>query len=466
MGLLTRSKLPSNRSPSTPPPPRRRHGPPSWPPPPSSGNSPVLPPAPPVRPSPAVELPTPRPARLAHLHRLAAFLRQPPLWLTLIVCTAILVARRPELFLRPQFWAEDGALFFLQAWEFGARSLLEPYAGYLHTTQRLITVFSQQFDPRYAPALFVGASVALTLYVAARTQSSRLPFRPHVAYALAVVLVPDAFEVLLFLVNIQWVLAGGLLLLLISADARRPSQYFHDTLAAVLLGLTGPFSVLFAPLFIWRAVQRRTRPSTLLAALVLACATVQLWFILHTPFPPPDTRVATETFLAIPGMRIAASLLVGRFVPPDYPLLVETALGALTFLTALALVLRRGPARTERLWLALAFVVLLGASLYRCRTMLPGLCHASFGSRYFFAPQLVFLWLVASVTDDRRRWLARTATVVLIWMLAVNATRLRENALHDFDWPTHAARLRTSTTPTTIPINPGDWSFTLSPRPH
>ena len=74
------------------------------------------------------------------------------------------------------------------------------------------------------------------------------------------------------------------------------------------------------------------------------------------------------------------------FVALDYPLLVETALGALTVLVASALALGHGPARLERAWLLLAFVALLAASLFRCRNILPDLGHATSGSRYSFAP--------------------------------------------------------------------------------
>ncbi|MCX6955869.1 MAG: hypothetical protein NTV51_27310, partial [Verrucomicrobia bacterium] len=232
-----------------------------------------------------------------------------------------------------------------------------------------------------------------------------------------------------------------------------------------LLGLTGPFSVLFAPLFVWRACHRRTRASILLASLVVACGAVQAWFILRSPLPPPDTAVASETFLAIPGMRILGSLFVGHFVPLDYPLLIETALGAVTVLLAAALALHRGPARVERTWLLLAFVALLAASLFRCRNVLPHLSHATFGSRYFFAPQLVFLWLVATVATHSRRWLAGTATLALLWALAINLPRLHENALSDQQWSVHAAKLHAREGTVTIPINPSGWAFTVSAHP-
>ncbi|MES2693514.1 MAG: hypothetical protein V4773_08580 [Verrucomicrobiota bacterium] len=385
-----------------------------------------------------------------------------PLSLTLLVCAIILAARRPELICNPQFWAEDGACFFFQAWEFGARTLIEPYAGYLHTTQRIVAAVTVQFDPRWAPTFFVAATMGLTLYVAARTQSSRFPFRPHVTYALAITLVPDTFEVLLFLVNVQWVLAAGFLLLLISSDPRSGWQYAHDIIAACILGLTGPFSVLFLPLFLWRAFQRRTRASFILAGIVCVSAAIQVWTIWRNPVGLPVHRIATESLLAVPGMRIVGSLFFGTWVPPDYPLVVETCLGVFGVVAITALAVRSDGARPERIWLGCAFFALLAASLFRCRYVLPDLCHATYGSRYFFPTQLIFIWLLAAVTADHRRGFARTAACGLLWILAVNTPRLHESALEDNHWTDHAAKLRTGEG-VTVPINPG-WSFTVSPR--
>lgn len=396
--------------------------------------------------------------------RLASFLARPPLALTLLVCAVILCVRRPELIRTPQFWAEDGLFFFFQAWEHGLSILWRPYAGYLHTTQRIVAAATVQLDPAWAPACFVAAALGLTLYVAARTQSSRFPFRPHVAYALAVVLVPDTFEVLLFLVNIQWVLACGLLLLLISAEARSRLQHIHDAIAATLLGLTGPFSILFLPLFVWRAVHRRTPASWMLAAIVFVCAAIQAWTIWKNPVGMEPHPVVLERTLAVPGMRVTASLFAGTFVPNDYPLAVETGLGLLTLLAVGFFATRPGAARLERLWLALAFLALLAASLYRCRYVLPDLCHAVFGSRYFYAPQLVFLWLAITLTADARRGLVRGAAAALVWIAAVNLPRLHEGALVDLHWAEHAAKLRHGEA-ATVPINPVGWSFTATARP-
>jgi hypothetical protein len=172
--------------------------------------------------------------------RLARLAAAPPGAAVLLACAAVLALRRAQAVTVPQFWAEDG-YFFERAYELGWRAFLEPFAGYLHTMMRVIAGFAVAVDPARAPALFVASSAAVTLYVALRTLSPRCPL-PKLggACALAVVLVPDTYEVLLTVVNLQWVMGAGMVLLLISGDPRGARQWAHDLAAAALTGLTGP----------------------------------------------------------------------------------------------------------------------------------------------------------------------------------------------------------------------------------
>lgn len=158
--------------------------------------------------------------------------------------------------------------------------------------------------------------------------------------------------------------------------------------------------------------------------------------------------------LAVPGMRVAGSLLAGARVPADYPLPVETALGVGVLLAVTFLAFRKGPARIERIWMAIAFLLVLASALYRCRLVLPDLCHAVYGARYFYFPQLIVLWLLLALAVERRRWLSRAAAVLLVWILAVNIPRLREPTLPDMRWVDYAARIRAGQA-VEIPTNPG-----------
>ena len=164
--------------------------------------------------------------------RLAA---RPPRLLVLAACAAILSLRRAQALTRPQFWAED-AYFFQRAYVLGWSSLVESYAGYLHTVLRLIAEAAVRIDAARGPALFVAASFLLTLYVASRALSERCPLpRLGGAFALALVLVPSTYEVLLNVVNLQWVLAAGLILLLLSRDPAGAGAWTHDLVSAAPL---------------------------------------------------------------------------------------------------------------------------------------------------------------------------------------------------------------------------------------
>lgn len=396
--------------------------------------------------------------------RLLRFLRRPPLAFTLLACGAILAARRPESLLNPQFWGEDSVIFYQGALQHGGRAIFEPYAGYLHLVPRLVATASAGFDPRWAPMLFALAALGGSLYVAARTQSERCPLPRHVGCALAVVLVPDGYEVLLNVVNLHWFLAGGAVLLLISADPTNGRQRIHDALAAVVLGLTGPFVLMLSGLFLWRAWSRRTRASLALATLTTACAVVQAWVIWRSSLGTPGGSIAYSGLLAVPGMRITGSLLTGFLAPNDWPIALEMALGLVTLAGLAVLAWRGGPQLHERSWMALAALAFLGASLWRCRFVLPSLADPVFGARYFYPIVMIVVWLLLWAATDARRWAARAATIVALWALLINVPRLREPAFPDLLWEAYAARIRAGEA-VDVPVNPEPWVMRLPARP-
>jgi hypothetical protein len=387
----------------------------------------------------------------------------PPLAITLTACAVVLFLRRPESILNPQFWAED-MHFFERAYVLGGLpALFLPYSGYFHFVPRLVAAIAVHLDPAWAPGFFEASAIALTLYVAARTQSPRSPL-PHIAAcAFAVVLVPDAFEVLHNITNIQWVLAGGLALLLVSTDPTNFRQQCHDAVAATALSLTGPFSLIMSPAFILRAVVRRSRWSIALAAIVTVCGALQGWEILHFQEPPQSGQIMPEAMLAVPGLRIFGSLFLGVFVPVSYTQKAQLICAALLVAGVAILSLRKGPAKPERIWLAGALLLLLAASLFRCRHYLPELSHTRFGERYFFHLQLICLWLLLWSFDDPRVWIRSLTAGLFLWSLACNIPRLREAPLVDYHWADYVSRIRNGEA-VTVPVNPPGWEMPLPAR--
>lgn len=386
---------------------------------------------------------------------------RPSVWWTVAGCAVILFARRPDMVLNPQFWAEDGPVFFSQARAHGAAALLAPSAGYYHTLLRCVAWVAAHFDPLLAPAIFVAAAGVFTLYVAALTQSPRFMLPSSAGYALAIVLVPDAREVLLNLTNLQWIFAAGLLAVLLCREAETVWQRAHDFAAVAALGLTGPFSIAFLPLFAWRALRRRTRFSAQLAAVVAVAAAFQAIAIARAGTGLRWMSLAYEFIAAIPGRRVGSSLLSGGLADAHFDLPVATALGVYTVAAIVALARARGPARLERLWLACAFVGLLAMAFYRCHVELDALYFGA-GSRYFFLPQLIALWLLVAAAKGNGPWVAWICRAALAASVALNLPRLREPPLDDLNWPAFATRIRAGEA-VTVRINP-DWNFTLPGR--
>jgi len=395
--------------------------------------------------------------------RLHTFAVAPPTWLVLVAGAAILALRRPDQIANPQLWAEDG-IFFFQARELGWRAFTLELAGYFQLAPRATAALASLVDPAWVPHVFVGCTVAGTLYVMSRALSPRSTLPLRAASALAIVLVPDASEVMLNSGNIQWVLAMGYVLLLLSTDPARRTQWLHDIGAAIMFGLSGPFSVLMTPFFAWRAAMRRTRPSAILALVVAACALVQVASILAHPQPVPANPTLDATAMAaFPGLRVAGGVLPGSWLLSMGPGKVAIVFSLMVLGVVAVLGLSDGEHRWERRVLAAVFCAFLASTYYRCWHSMPVLCLPANADRYVFPLQLTLLWLLLASVRHRSRLWRVTAIGAAAWMVIFNVPRLRIAALPDRRWGDYAPKLRAGEE-VTIPINPAGWTFTFPER--
>src|SRR5437867_13341376 len=75
----------------------------------------------------------------------------------------VIFSRRPDAILNAQFFAEDGKLWYADAYRFGLRSLLFPADGYLHTVARLAALVTLIFP--FSLATLVMNFFAITFHV-------------------------------------------------------------------------------------------------------------------------------------------------------------------------------------------------------------------------------------------------------------------------------------------------------------
>jgi hypothetical protein len=389
----------------------------------------------------------------------------------LAVAALVLFLRKTDSFVNPQFWAEDYWPFFADAELHGASVICAPYAGYLHLLPRLIAWSAAHFDPLFSPAVYVWASLGLTLFVVAQVMSDRLALPGRPLLALSLVLVPGCGEIFLNPTNLQWITAFGLLVTFFKRDPVSWSDWVTDGFALIGFGLTGPFSVLFIPLVAYRALSRRSQASWMLCAVALSVASAQfyVWWISHASVPPLMSGPwdPTRAPLMI-EQRSLGQLLLGKGAATSAPPLVDAGIGLVALV---ALVLGLKARKSERPMLgALALVAGIELALvtFRARPDLWAVTDMENGERYFYMPKVIALWWVTILgfslgeTPGTRRWWRGFGYGVLTWILLINYRDFRFPPLPDLHWAEFAAEVRKGKA-VVIPTNPG-WRYRFPGR--
>src|SRR5262249_1583875 len=158
----------------------------------------------------------------------------------------------------------------------GTRALVEPYMGYLHTLPRLIAwVAGHLLDPAWWPRFYNGVSFAICLAVLAPFFTPRFVLPANACIGLALVHLPPTHQVFYNVTNLQWPTGFGLLQQVLTAPPRTRWQGARGLMILAIVALTGPFGILFVPLFAWRWWQRRDVDNTLALAVIVLCAAIQ-----------------------------------------------------------------------------------------------------------------------------------------------------------------------------------------------
>jgi hypothetical protein len=389
-----------------------------------------------------------------------------------VLFLGIFAARVPDLLRNPQFWAEDGKIFFRDAMCEGAASIGKAYAGYYHLVPRLVALLAGAFSPVHAPAIYFAASLALVALVLYVVQSPRLqlPYGPWLA--LCIVLTPDSLETFGNVANVQWFL--GIALFAIALMRSSPSRVtsYLETAFVALVGLTGPFALMLMPVFAtklllnWRDPRERRRTAMLTAALVVT-ASVQAYAILTNPATPvPDYPRTAST--EIPIVFAAAIFLhtlekLLTFASRAWPGINSLTIHSVgffglfeigVFATIVLFALTKKHFRFERVAALYFCVVSLLAMLYRFDFYVFPIIPAFNAGRYFLIPSLMVCWLVLSCVQEPKVGVAAKIFVGLFLLSAVAG--FKRPPLEQHDWPGWVQKMEAGSRPQ-IPINPKDW---------
>jgi hypothetical protein len=382
-----------------------------------------------------------------------------PLPYLLVAAAVLLFVRRPDAILNPQFYAEDGRTFFMDAYNLGAWSLVKPYNGGYYLIHRLIAYLGSFVPIAYAPCFYNAFAVAATLGAVAYIAKSRVAGRFTPLMALALVAIPTNGEMFSNVVNVHWVLSLLLLTLLISPPERGGRRMLADASLALPIALTGPFSLLWAPLFGLRAVVERTRPRILLFLVVAFGAAVQL-AVLDSRRSAGLFQLFDTNWLGAFGNGVSGVLLLGLGYAKKVPnSLFLTLLSLAIYGALIAHAFLKRDAR--RLMLLAAGLAVLASTAIAYRRA-PEYLSRHVGNRYAYIPTVSLVWVLVLTLGDAGK-AARLAAVLLGVAAVASVTRFPARAFVDYDWR-EASLAIGGPEPAMIPINPPGWSVTYFPR--
>jgi hypothetical protein len=385
----------------------------------------------------------------------------------LSLASLVLLIRRTDSFINPQFWAEDGAIFFAEQYYYGLSVITQPYAGYLQLIPRLIALFSQTFLS-YAkiPFAYNLSSLIITLVIIASVLSRRLDAKYKGLYAISLVLIPDyRNEVFINITNIQWILCALLVVLVIkeAPDAKYgniKTQYATDVITVFLCGLTGPFLIFMIPLFVWKWLQSNNKYNSVMVLAAALIATIQLFFVVSeaarsgNSYINADMGIYKELF----GIRILGGLLFGNMAHA-----VDASVSSVIYL-GIIMILSWYALRDNKIGVFLyVHVIIVLATLYKYKATPDTLIPEQNGPRYFYIPYLMIAWALLSMLEaEKKNWRRALVSMGLLCILYSSLSCGFRSSFIDYDWKFYSGKIGQADV--MIPINPEGWWMYISAR--
>jgi hypothetical protein len=398
----------------------------------------------------------------------------------------IVVSRRPDAIMNAQFYAEDGWVWYPQAYQFGLPSFFTPEAGYVHALIRTVTLFSLLFPFSLAPLVMnISAIVVqiLPVNVFLSSRFSRVPLWMRLLGSFVYLAIPNSQEIDANITNVQWHLALLACLVLLAQPPSNRRWRIFDAIVLVFTSFSSPIGILLIPAAAALWWKRRQPQSALSFGLLVPGAITELLVtLLGHQRPPALNGPSLCRFIRILGGQIYLSAMAGwraqlvflkqqdaiRLITAanDCPidgLFYASLFAAAVGLTITIYALLYAPFEVK-VFVLFCFSV-LGLALARPLAGAPGnfpqwgyLCYPGRAGRYYFFPMLAFFASLAWAATNRASPAVIRYVVILPLILLPYGIQQdwQYDAFQDLHFPSYAEKFEHASAGTTltIPINP------------
>jgi len=388
--------------------------------------------------------------------------------ISFLVVLLVLFYKRPDAFIQSQFWAEEGTVFFSDAYHQGFKSLFNTCAGYFHLYPRLLfcLAISSGIPFEYMPYVccygWLLVMFAVVVYVWGRVELD--PARKFFI-AITTVLLPLQAEVLMNLTNVQWIMALFPIIIFSSADSEKNKKWFvADVCVLLITGFTGPNFVILLPLILFLAFKQRkillVNPQVLLLYVLpmipaIACIAS---LIVHGSISRSEGefKITNPAFIEYLHLQYAF-LFLGKLAF-DIPFLLKGLFVLLLLIYALTIFKKIIKGTISNNFIIATFFAGL---LYLFTTLVsyrnnPAILHPHYGGvRNFYLPALCCIWFLISILKQANNPIAVLSLLMLLFGFE-NVRCIGRERLIDYHWEMYAKKINTSDT-LSIPVNPEGW---------
>ena len=400
----------------------------------------------------------------------------------LLAC-AVLISRRPDAILHAQFWAEDGHVWFADAYNFGGwTALLRTQDGYFQVLPRLAASLALLAPLRLAPLVLNLAAIAIEALPVSLLLSRRSSvwgtLRYRALLAFVYLALPNCWEMDAIITSSQWLLTLCAFLLLAANTPGSIAGRVFDVFILLLCGLTGPFCVFLAPIAFFLAWKRRGNWPWIEAGILTSCCLIQAWGLLIVDPAGRSHYAAVGASPALFVRLLAAQVYLATLVGGNglayylnsllFTFLFFVAIGG-TILVVTCFIKSSLEMKLFLILTALLFAVSLSSPNTGSSKGVTGweLLTSGGGIRYWFFPTLAFAWSILWCFHSRIR-LLRIVSAPLILLMCLGIIRdWRHPAFKDLHYAEYAQRFEAAPVGTvvTIPENPAGWTVRLVKRP-
>jgi hypothetical protein len=401
-------------------------------------------------------------------------------FLAAVLAALALYSRRPDALRYPQFFAEDGHVWYQQAYNWGwLHALLHPDGAYFQTLPRLVASVSLLFPLARAPLIFnlcgLAVEAAPALFLLSRRLQSLGSLTVRCVLAFLYLAIPNMAETHATIEYGQWHLAVLAFLVLIAEPPQSRAGVVFDIAVLALCAVTGPFCIFLLLPAVVLCVAKRQSWNYLRFLVLSAGAVVQglsLLLNLHQDRSHAPLGASLTGFCRIVAGQIVLPIFQGRnrlehWGHTSHQVSIVAVVVTVLAITAAAYALLRGPLPL-RCFLLFAGTVFAAALVFPMGSLSgsqwQALSAPESGARYWLIPEAaaiaVLVWMIG---PDRQIWLRATAGVLAITMLLAIVKHWQYWPMPNLHFPTYAMKFEQLSpgATMTIPLNPPGWSMTL-----